>query len=395
MNGPAPGAEQATPSASGSSSGGVSWKQLGFAGLALLLVAAIVVGTIVIVGGSDDSASAAEVELQPVSSAGANPFMPSVGTDQSAVTPPPSATSAAGNVTQYSGDLPGLYGGTRNVSSCDAEKMVVFLEQNPDKARAWAGALGISTTEIRTYVSGLTPVILRTDTWVTNHGYVDGVANEIPAVLEAGTAVLVDKYGYPVVKCFCGNPLTVPRVYRSPTYTGTRWPAFTPTSIIIIQKTTVIIDTFTLVDPKTGTPFTRPAGSSGTRDGNAPNTTPPTTAPPTTAPATTLPAVTAPPTAPPTVPQGPTLEEQEQAAANRVAQASQECYPFPAPIEDSTGADTSFGDVTPDSFTITVVTHTTSGGTQTFIWRVDRASGAFTPVNDLAQVASGHCSLLN
>jgi hypothetical protein len=41
------------------------------------------------------------------------------------------------------------------------------------------------------------------------------------------------------------------------------------------------------------------------------------------------------------------------------------------------------------------VTNLTAGGTQTFIWRVDRTSGAFTPVNDLAQVASGHCSLLN
>jgi hypothetical protein len=375
-------------------SGGVSWKQLGFAALAILLVGAIVVGTIVIVGGSDDSASAAEVELEPVSSAGANPFMPSVGTDQTNVTPPPAATSASGAVSAYSGDLPGLYGGTRNVSNCDAEKMVVFLETNPDKARAWAGALGISTTEIRTYVSGLTPVVLRTDTWVTNHGYENGVANEIPAVLQAGTAVLVDKYGYPVVKCYCGNPLTVARVYKTPTYTGTRWPAFTPTTIIIIQKTTVIIDTFTLVDPTTGKPFTRPAGSTGTRDGDAPGTTP--TTPTTTAPpATTLPAVTVPPPAPPPVPQGPTLEEQEQAASNKVAQASQQCYPFPAPIEDSTGADTSFGDVTPASFTITVVTHTTSGGTQTFIWQVDRASGAFTPINDLAQVASGHCSLLN
>ncbi len=374
-------------------SGGPSWKQLGFVGLALLLVAAIVVGTIVLVGGSDDSASAAEVELQPISSPGANPFMPSVGTDQAGVTPPPAATSAAGNVTQYSGDLPGLYGGTRNVSTCDAEKMVIFLEQNPDKGRAWANALGISTTEIRTYVSGLTPVVLRTDTWVTNHGYVDGVANEIPAVLEAGTAVLVDKYGYPVVKCFCGNPLTVPRVYTSPRYTGPRWPAFTPTTIVIIQKTTVIIDTFTLVDPKTGQPFTRPAGSTGTRDGNAPGTTPSTTTPTTTP--TTLPPATTPTAPPPTQPQGPTLDQQEQAAADRVAQASQQCYPFPDPIQDSTGASTSFGDVTPTSFTITVVTNLTAGGTQTFIWRVDRASGAFTPVNDLAQVASGHCQLLN
>jgi hypothetical protein len=383
-----------TPAPTGRTSGGVTWKQLGIAGLALLLVAAIVVGVVLIAGGSDDSAEAATVELQPVSSAGTNPFMPSVGTDQTGVTPPPAATSAGGNVTQYSGDLPGLYGGTRNVSTCDPEKMVVFLEQNADKGRAWATALGISTTEIRTYVSSLTPVVLRTDTWVTNHGYVDGVANEIPAVLEAGTAVLVDKYGYPVVKCYCGNPLTVPRVYASPKYTGPRWPAFTPTTIVVIQKTTVIIDTFTLVDPKTGQPFTRPAGSTGTRDGNAPGTTPTTTTPTTTP--TTLPAATTPtqPATTPPPPQGPTLEQQEQAASNRVAQASQQCYPFPAPIEDSTGATTSFGDVTPTSFTITVVTQTASG-TQTFIWRVDRASGAFTPVNDLAQVASGHCSLLN
>jgi hypothetical protein len=372
----------------------VSWKQLGIAGLVILLVAAIVVGTIVITGGSDDSASAAEVELQPVSSAGANPFMPSVGTDEAGVTPPPAATSAGGNVTQYSGDLPGLYGGTRNVSSCDAEKMVVFLEANPDKARAWAGALNISTTEIRTYVSGLTPVILRTDTWVTNHGYVDGIANEIPAVLEAGTAVLVDKYGYPVVKCFCGNPLTVPRVYSSPKYTGPRWPAYTPTTIIIIQKTTVIIDTFTLVDPKTGQPFARPAGSTGTRDGNAPGTTPTTTTAPTTTrpPAGTLPPVTV---APPTAPQGPTLEQQEQAAAALVNRASTECFPFPPPILNASSIDYGFSDVTPTSFVITATAQLTEGGTQVYTWKVDRASGRFTPTNDLAQVASGHCSLLN
>ena len=78
-----------------------------------------------------------------------------------------------------------------------------------------------------------------------------------------------------------------------------------------------------------------------------------------------------------------------------MSQASQQCYPFPAPIQDSTGASVSYSDVTPSSFVITVVTNLTAGGTQTFSWRVDRASGAFTPVNDLAQVASGACSLLN
>jgi hypothetical protein len=324
--------------------------------------------------------------------------MPSVGTDQTGVTPPPAATSTSGSVATYSGDTPGLYGGTRNISSCDPDKMVTYLEQNPDKAAAWAGALGIQTTDIRTYVSGLTPVILRTDTYVTNHGFENGRANEIPAVLQAGTAVLIDKYGFPVTKCYCGNPLTRPRVYVSPTYTGTRWPAFTPTSITVIQQTTVVINIFTLVDPSNGKPFARPAGTDGTGDVDAPNfptttTTTPTTTRPT---ATTLPSVTVPPqTEPPTAPPGPTLEQQEQAASNRVAQASQQCYPFPAPIQDSTGASTTFSNVTPTSFVIQVVTNLTAGGTQTFTWQVDRATGAFTPLDDLAHVASGACSLLN
>ncbi|HEY3673028.1 MAG TPA: hypothetical protein VGN51_18965 [Acidimicrobiia bacterium] len=86
-------------------------------------------------------------------------------------------------------------------------------------------------------------------------------------------------------------------------------------------------------------------------------TVPSTTVPGTT---TTLPVVTVPTTAPPTTTAGPSLEEKQQAAGNRVAQASQQCHPFPAPIQGSTGADTSFGDV-----------------------------------NDLAQVASGHGTLLD
>ena len=162
--------------------------------------------------GSSNKAGVAgpsEVALQPVSKAGANPFMPPVGKDMAGVMPPSvAATQTGGGLPTYNADLPGLCGGTRNYSACDASKMVVFLEQNPAKAAAWASTLGIQTTQIRDYVSGLTAVILRTDTRVTNHGYINGVADAIPAVLEAGTAVLVDKYGRPVVKCYCGNPLT-------------------------------------------------------------------------------------------------------------------------------------------------------------------------------------------
>jgi hypothetical protein len=234
-------------------------------------------------GGSSHRAGVrgpSEVRAEPVSKAVANPFTSAVGQDTSGVTPPPAAGGANGPAT-YRGDLPGLYGGTRNHSTCDAQKLVTFLDQNPAKATAWASTLGIGTTQIRTYVSGLTAVTLRTDTRVTNHGFVDGRANPIQSVLEAGTAVFVNRYGEPVVKCYCGNPLTSPVLYTTPTYVGPLWSGFSSTHITIIDRSTTIIDTFTLVDLSTGKTFQQPAGTSA-RTGGAPSGTgqPGTPAPP-------------------------------------------------------------------------------------------------------------------
>jgi hypothetical protein len=169
--------------------------------------------------------------------------------------------------TNFQGNLPGLYGGTRNYATCNTVQLVTYLQSNPSKAAAWSHVLSINQTEIKTYVSGLTPVILRTDTRVTNHGFVGGVANPIPSLLQAGTAVLVDHYGVPVVKCYCGNPLTAPIPLSSPTYTGIPWSTFQPGHITIINQSTTIINIFKLYDPQTGTTFTRPAGTDGTSDG--------------------------------------------------------------------------------------------------------------------------------
>ena len=94
--------------------------------------------------------------------------------------------------------------------------MVAFLQANPEKAAAWAGVLGISAASIPGYVAELTPVILRSDTYVTNHGFAGGRATTLTSVLQAGTAVMVDKFGTPRVKCYCGNPLTPAIVPASP-----------------------------------------------------------------------------------------------------------------------------------------------------------------------------------
>jgi hypothetical protein len=239
--------------------------------IAAILIAIVLV-VVAFAGGDDDDESGAEssgeVQLEPISSNSPNPFTANVGTDLPNVTPP--AIQSASGAQTYTGGTAGLYGGTQNNASCNTEQLVTFLEANPDKARAWAGTLGIQPTEIRSYVATLTSVVLRADTRVTNHGYFNGRATEINAVLQAGTAVLVDKYGTPVVKCFCGNPLTPPKPYTTPIYTGTRWPTFQPTSVIVVVKNEVVINDFYLVDPTTNRAFGRPAGGNGSTDGPPP-----------------------------------------------------------------------------------------------------------------------------
>lgn len=223
--------------------------------------------TLAACGGSSGVQGQSEVKAEPVSTTGTNPFTSTAGHDSSGVTPPPAAASQSGGPASYSASTPGLYGGTRNYAECDASKLVTFLQQNPAKAAAWASTLGVQTSQIQSYVSTLTPVTLRTDTRVTNHGYVDGRANPIQSVLEAGTAVFLDKYGNPVVKCYCGNPLTAPALLSAPRYVGPMWSGFSTNNITIINQSTTIIQTFTLYDLKTGKTFTRPAGSSGQSDG--------------------------------------------------------------------------------------------------------------------------------
>jgi hypothetical protein len=356
----------------------------------------VVVVLVVALTSSNDSASAASVRTEPVSSAGTDPFAPApVGTDQHI---PP--VQPAGTVTVEGGHV-GLYGGTLNHTTCDKRQLVIFLQQNPQKAAAWASVVGITVTQIPTYVDGLTPVLLRSDTLVTNHGYANGQATVIPAVLEAGTAVLVDDKGFPVTKCYCGNPLSPPIYYRpgyKPKYYGPRWQGFSGTSITIIQNNTTIIDTFTLVDPTTKQPFQRPRGGDGTTDTSTtspqPSPTPePTLLPTQTQPPVTQPPVTEPPVTQPPVSSGPTPEQQ---AIDKLNNGSQQCYPFPAPIQQGYGDNTvTTGLSDPNQFVLTVVTHNMDGSTlQTFTWSVSRATLTFTPTNDLAQVASDHCALL-
>lgn len=224
------------------------------------LLVALAASTFAVVAVVTRDEAGAEVYLEAAARRGPDPFTDSVANDTTELTSPYEATGEAGQgvVLTVTGTEPGLYGGTRDNTACDPTKLVEFLEAQPAKARAWAGILGINPTGITDYINALTPVILRADTRVTNHGFANGNATARQAVLQSGTAVLVDNTGIPRVRCSCGNPLTEPEAVEA-NYAGTPWPDFQPDTVIAIttgQET----DTLTLTDLGDGSTFDQPAG---------------------------------------------------------------------------------------------------------------------------------------
>ena len=105
----------------------------------------------------------------------------------------------------------GLYGGTAE-NTCDPERLISFLTENPDIGAAWAQVQGITFAELPTYIRSLRVEVLAEPVSVINHGYNDTTksAYEINSVLDAGTAVLVDENGDIRTRCYCGNPITPP-----------------------------------------------------------------------------------------------------------------------------------------------------------------------------------------
>ncbi|WP_398863156.1 DUF6777 domain-containing protein [Streptomyces pakalii] len=110
------------------------------------------------------------------------------------------------------GAAPGLYGGTQKIAGCEVEQQVKVLRAAPDKNRAFASVQDIEPSAVPDYLRGLTPVTLRMDTRVTNHGYRDGEpAQRLSGCAPGGDApVLADDRGVPRVRCACGNPLLPP-----------------------------------------------------------------------------------------------------------------------------------------------------------------------------------------
>ncbi|MFD9585724.1 DUF6777 domain-containing protein [Streptomyces sp. NPDC059980] len=227
-------------------------------------------------GGGHDRDTAAsgaadgEVLLQPLSDRGPDPFTESTATTGGTPppvtrTPQPTATGDQG-LRSFSGATPGLYGGTRNTGSCDVERQAGALAADPARTRAFALSSGIAPESVPGYLRGLTSVVLRADTRVTDHGFRDGQATGFPAVLQAGTAVLVDDRGVPRVRCACGNPLGRPvATDADPATRGRPWSGYRPARVVVVTPAPVVITGLTIIDVTADSWIERPVGQDGHR----------------------------------------------------------------------------------------------------------------------------------
>jgi hypothetical protein len=176
-------------------------------------------------------------------------------------------------VAGHYGSEPGLFGGTGKASACDTRRLANLLLRDPHKSQAWAGTLGLTTADLRPYLTGLTPAVVIMDTRVTDHHYREGRARPHQAVLQAGTAVLLDRYGVPRVRCATGDPLRPPAaVTKKVVYTGQSWRGFQAGGTVRVLPARQPLDALVLTDVVTGERFIRPVGGTGATDRNVAGT---------------------------------------------------------------------------------------------------------------------------
>ncbi|WP_405792845.1 DUF6777 domain-containing protein [Streptomyces sp. NBC_01506] len=221
-----------------------------------------------------NAAASAKVLLQPLAAPGPDPFTESTAAplpDAAPSAPPsPSGPGEPGDpgdpgkgpqtVRSVSGATAGLYGGTKSATSCDVEAQVRLLTADRAKATAFARGAGVGGASVPKFLRGLTPVVLRADVRVTNHGYRDGAPVAHQAVLQSGTAVLVDDRGLPRVRCACGNPLRPAVALRADAvHQGKPWSGYRPDRVVVVNRSTRVLTALVIVadnawlERKTGT----------------------------------------------------------------------------------------------------------------------------------------------
>ncbi|WP_329061277.1 DUF6777 domain-containing protein [Streptomyces sp. NBC_01429] len=263
-----------------------------YAALAALSAGVLVTAGCGIGGGGGHASDARELYLQPAGAAGPDPFTapqrddtPSGRAARNKATPsrglqgsaPGSGAPESGREAGQAGSAPtapralpgstpGLYGGA-SATGCDVARQVRLLSKDPAKSRSFARAAGIGKESVRDFLHALTPVVLRADVRVTDHGHRAGAATAFQAVLQSGTAVMVDGRGLPRVRCASGNPLGPPVAFKgSVEYRGERWAGYRTERVIVIHRSEEDLGGLVIVDPVDGAWVERRSGTDGGED---------------------------------------------------------------------------------------------------------------------------------
>jgi serine/threonine protein kinase len=233
-----------------------------------------------------------EVFAEGADTVGPNPFVTGVVPPTPPVTPVtvPSNGTVTPNV---AGDTPGLYGGVQSNPGYDTTQLASSLQNDPAKARAWTNSVngspsGIDTTStggsatsssggnansssggilgaspgidivsianIPVFLDELTIMITRVPIRTGSVSYAGGHPVLVQVLLGPGTAVLVTRYGVPVVRVISGSPLLPPIPVRgTPIWIGTGWPGWNPnTPYNTVSPASQAIWSFTVYDLATG-----------------------------------------------------------------------------------------------------------------------------------------------
>ena len=163
------------------------------------------------------------------------------------------------------GTTPGMYGASRSGEVCDVGLLAQALAANPVAREAWETVLGIDAGSFAEHLDGLTPVVLLRDTTVTDHGLDRARIVARSAILQRGTAVLVDETGSLQVRCVSGSPLrTAAPIPSGVAVEGTPWSGFSLERVQTIPAAARATSQFVLVDLDTGFALHRASGATGT-----------------------------------------------------------------------------------------------------------------------------------
>ncbi|WP_345608353.1 DUF6777 domain-containing protein [Streptomyces sanyensis] len=224
-------------------------------------------------GGTDAPPGPEELLLQPTSARGAGAYAPSAAVRAPAFAPPavtaaPASPSGGGTTLRtLSGAAPGLYGGLPERASCDVPALTRHLSADRAEGRAFATAAEIEHGDVAAFLRGLTPVVLRADTRITGHRLADGGNRAHQAVLQAGTAVLVDHFGAPRVRCADASPLGPPvPAERAVVPRGRPWDRYRPDQAIVVKPAEQVVSSLLLVSTADGSWIERPSGTGGEED---------------------------------------------------------------------------------------------------------------------------------